>query len=147
MEKEKALAKAKELEERGPVVYVKPRPQEETTPQEEPKMQDEMQMEVKSIKVLPFLTIEYSNNKMTLNSKYKIMKKFYLEDEKKLIIDFKGNVSFFTKKISLDSTNFKQLIAGNHKEEQFFRVVILVENMPSTYDISFDDELVYVTSK
>ncbi len=145
-EKELAMAKAKELEERGPVIYVKPRPQEAMM-QEEPKMQEEMQMEVKSIKVLPFLTVEYSNDKMTLNTKYKIMKKFYLEDEKKLIVDFKGNVSFFTKKMALDSTNFKQLIAGNHKEEKFFRVVIVVENMPSSYDVSFDDELVYILSK
>ena len=147
MEKEEALAKAKELEERGPVIYVKPRPEDETMAQEEPKANDEMQMEVKSIEVLPFLKVEYSNDKMTLNTKYKIMKKFYLEDEKKLIIDFKGNVSFFTKKINLDSTNFKQLIAGNHKEEQFFRVVILVENMPSNYDVSFEDDLVYILSK
>ncbi|WP_419766240.1 MAG: hypothetical protein ACNI28_05615 [Arcobacter sp.] len=146
MEKAKAMAKAKELEERGPVIYVKPRP-EDMTVQEEPKMQDDMQMEVKSLKVLPFLTVEYSNDKMTLNTKYKIMKKFYLEDEKKLIVDFKANVSFFTKKIDLDSANFKQLVAGNHKEEQFFRVVVLVEDMPSTYDISFDDDLVYIVSK
>lgn len=145
-EKEEAMAKAKELEERGPVVYVKPR-SEDMMAKDEPKMQDDMQMEVKSLKVLPFLTVEYSNDKMTLNTKYKIMKKFYLEDEKKLIVDFKGNVSFFTKKIDLDSTNFKQLVAGNHKEEQFFRVVILVENMPSNYDVSFDDELVYIVSK
>jgi hypothetical protein len=146
-EKKEALAKAKELEERGPVIYVKPRTPEEVAVQDEPKMQDDMQMEIKSVEVLPFLTVEYSNDKMTLNTKYKIMKKFYLEDEKKLIVDFKGNVSFFTKKVDLSSNNFKQIIAGNHKEEQFFRVVIVVENMPSNYDVTFDDELVYITSK
>jgi len=148
MEKEQAIAKAKELEERGPVIYVKPRAAEDVVAQEEVRIQDDdTQMDVKSIEVLPFLNVEYSNDKMTLNTKYKIMKKFYLEDEKKLIVDFKGNVSFFTKKVSLDSDNFKQIIAGNHKEEQFFRVVIVVENMPSNYDVSFDDELVYITSK
>jgi hypothetical protein len=145
-EKEAAMAKAKELEERGPVVYVKPRPEDEMA-QNESKMQENMPMEVKSVKVLPFLTVEYSNDKMTLNTKYKIMKKFYIKAEKKLIVDFKGNVSFFTKKIDLDSKNFEQLVAGNHKEEQFFRVVILVKDTPTNYDISFDDELVYIVSK
>tara|TARA_R110002050_G_scaffold2496_1_gene14400 strand:- start:209 stop:1018 length:810 start_codon:yes stop_codon:yes gene_type:complete len=147
--KEKAMQKAKELEERGPVIYVKPRATTEIMPNETetPTVQDETKMDVKSVEVLPYLKLEYSNDKMTLNTKYKIMKKFYIENEKKLIIDFKANVSFFTKNIVLDSTNFKKITVGNHGEEHFFRVVVEVEDMPSNYDVSFDDTLVYILPK
>jgi uncharacterized protein with gpF-like domain len=150
MEKNKALEEAKKLEERGPVIYVKPRATTEITPDanaETPTTQDNMKMDVKSVEVLPFLKLEYSNDKMTLNTKYKIMKKFYLEDEKKLIIDFKANVSFFTKNVVLDSANFKKITVGNHSEEHFFRVVVEVADMPSNYDVSFDDTLVYILPK
>ncbi|ADG94606.1 conserved hypothetical protein [Arcobacter nitrofigilis DSM 7299] len=147
-EKDKAMQKAKELEERGPVVYVKPRATTEIMPDAaQTPTQNDTTMAVKSVDVLPFLKLEYSNDKMTLNTKYKIMKKFYIENEKKLIIDFKANVSFFTKNIVLDSTNFKKITVGNHGEEHFFRVVVEVNDMPSNYDVSFDDTLVYIVPK
>lgn len=142
------MQKAKELEERGPVVYVKPRATTEIMPDAaQTPTQNDTTMAVKSVDVLPFLKLEYSNDKMTLNTKYKIMKKFYIENEKKLIIDFKANVSFFTKNIVLDSTNFKKITVGNHGEEHFFRVVVEVNDMPSNYDVSFDDTLVYIVPK
>lgn len=130
LEKEKAIARAKELEERGPVVFVKQR--------------DDIEIN-NTIEVLPFLTVNYTNDEMTLTTKYPVFKKFYLEEENKLIVDFKGDVTFYTKRHDLESTNFKSLAAGNHKDEKFFRVVILVDKEPSKYNVSYNDQSVFIT--
>lgn len=131
-EKEKALAKAKELEQRGPVVYVKKR--DDITVSE-------------SLEVLPFLSLTYTDKDMTINSEYPVFKKFYLEDEKKLIIDFKGDVTFYTKRYDLESKEFKKLVVGNHKGENYFRLVVQVANDPQNYDVTYNDNSVFISTK
>ena len=127
--KEAAEAKAKALEEQGPVIYVKKR--------------DDITVN-NSLDILPFLNIQYTNDEMTLTSMYKVFKKFYLEDENKLIIDFKGEVKFFTKRVDLESKQFKKVIVGNHETEKYFRVVLVLEESPLNYDVTYNENSVYV---
>ena len=129
VEKEAALAKAKALEEQGPMVYVKKR--------------DDIVVDNK-LEILPFLSIQYTNDEMILNSMYSVFKKFYLEDENKLIIDFKGEVTFFTKREDLDSKHFKKIIVGNHQAEKYFRVVLILEESPLKYEVTYNDDSVYI---
>ena len=131
-EKQMALKKAEELEKRGPIVYVKKR--------------DDIELN-ESLEVLPFLDVNYTNDEITLNSKFPVFKKFYLEDEKKLIVDFKGDVTFYTKRVDLESKHFKKLIAGNHKKDKFFRVVLVVEEEPYKYNVKYNDESVFINLK
>jgi len=128
-EKEAALAKAKALEEQGPVIYIKKR--------------DDIVVN-NTLEVLPFLNIEYTNETMTLNSPHKVFKKFYLPDENKLIIDFKAEVTFFTKRLDLESQHFKKIVAGNHKKEKYFRVVLLLKDSPINYNVTYSEDSVFI---
>lgn len=129
-EKDAAEAKAKALEAQGPVVYVKKR--------------DDIVVD-KTLDLLPFLNVHYTNDTMTLTSPHKVFKKFYLLEENKLIIDFKAEVTFFTKRVDLESTHFEKIVAGNHQSENYFRVVILLKDSPINYDVTYSQDSVYIT--
>ena len=129
MEKEAALAKAKALEEQGPMVYVKKR--------------DDIVVDNK-LEILPYLNIEYTNESLTLISDYKVFKKFHLLEENKLIIDFKGEVTFFTKRNDLESAHFKKIIVGNHQKDKYFRVVLVLKESPIKYEVSYTKDSVFI---
>lgn len=123
MEKEK-------MQKQGPMLFVKLREDVTTT---------------NSLDILPFLSIEYTDNSLDIHTKYKVFKKSYLPLENKLIIDFYGDVTFYTKRHDLQADNFKRIILGNHKKEKFFRVVLVTKNLPSLYDVTYDEDLVNVS--
>jgi len=117
------------------VVYVKPRPD---------LVDDDAVIEKK---ILPFVRIEFNDKKLLIHTKYKVSKKFSVNKENKLIIDYKAKVNFYTKRENLESKTFPKIAVGNHKNEGFFRVVLELEDKPSKYDVTYKDNLITVSKK
>ncbi len=109
------------------VVYVKPR-LDVTTEKE----------------ILPFVKIEYDNDKIDIHSKYKVTKKLTLPGKKKIILDYAAKENFFTVRENLDSTNFLKIAVGNHKKDKFFRIVIELSELPENYEVTYDDMMVTI---
>lgn len=138
----KAQAKEKELEKR-----MKALEDEKAKAKNNPlifvKMREDVVVD-KKIEILPFISIEYTNTQLKIHSKYKVFKKFYLEDENKLILDFRGYTNFYTKHYDLDGNAFKKFSLGNHKEKRFFRAVIALKDNSSKYAVTYDEGMVLV---
>ncbi|BAK74568.1 MAG: AMIN domain-containing protein [Arcobacter sp.] len=130
VKKELANTKPAEPEQ---IVYVKPRPD----------ITDDDTLVAKTL--LPFLKIEFSDNKLIIHTDYKVSKKFSIIKENKLIIDYKAKVNFNTKKDDLDSKNFKRITVGNHKSEGYFRVALELIDKPSNYNVSYKDDLITIS--
>lgn len=130
----KELANTKIVEPEQ-VVYVKPRP--------DVSVDDALVAK----NILPFLKIEYNDNKLLIHTEHKVSKKFSVVKENKLVIDYKAKVNFNTKKDEIDSKTFKKIAVGNHKTEGFFRVAIELVNKPSNYDVTYNDNIITITKK
>ena len=118
------VEKPKEVQQ---VVYVKPR------------------LDVTNEKeILPFVSIEYDNDKIDIYSKYKVTKKITLPGKKKIVLDYMAKENFYTKRENLDSTNFPKIAVGNHAKEKFFRVVVELALLPDNYEVTYDDEKVSI---
>lgn len=128
----KELEKTKMVEPQQ-VVFVKPRTD----------IIDEDPLKTK--KILPFIDVEYNNKKFTIYTDFKVSKKFTLEKEKKIIIDYKAKTNFYTKRDMLESKEFLKIAVGNHKKEKFFRVVLEVSNKPSLYKVNYKNDLITIT--
>ena len=115
----KVVNKPKEIKQ---VVYVKPRL--------------DVTMEKK---ILPFVNIEYDNDKIDIHSKYKVTKKLTLPGKKKIILDYAAKENFYTKREILDSTSFPKIAVGNHKKDKFFRIVIELSELPENYEVTYDE--------
>lgn len=115
------------------VVYVKPRPD----------VGEEEALLTKNI--LPFIKLEYNDNKLIINTTHPVSKKFSVDKENKLIIDYKALVEFNTKTDTLESKNFKRVAVGNHKKEGYFRIAIELIDKPSKYDVSYSDESITIS--
>ncbi len=109
------------------VVYVKPRL--DVTLQKE---------------ILPFVKIEFDDEKIDIYSKYKVSKKITLPGKKKIVLDYMAKENFYTVRKKLESTNFPKIIVGNHKKDKFFRVVIELANMPESYEVTYTDQKVSI---
>lgn len=131
----KELSKSqKQIAEPAQVVYVKPRA--DIAENEE----------LVSKKILPFVKIEFNDNRLIINaSEYKVFKKFSIAKENKLIIDYKAKINFYTKREDIDSKNFKKISVGNHKSKGYFRVVIELDDKPSKYDVSYENNLITIS--
>ena len=130
----------KELEKNKPVeptqvVYVKPRAD---------IIDDSLNMKTKIL--LDFIKVEYNDNKLILHTEDLVSKKFTIEKENKLIIDYKAKKNFYTKREDLESENFKKIAVGNHKKDKFYRVVILLSMKPSNYKVEYKDNIITVFS-
>merc|ERR1711941_225957 len=77
------------------VVYVKPRL--DVTSQKE---------------LLPFLNVEYDNEKIDIHSKYKVSKKITLPGKKKIVLDYQAKENFYTVRENLTSTSFPKIAVG-----------------------------------
>ena len=118
------IEKPKEIQQ---VVYVKPR------------------LDVTNEKeILPFVKIEYDNDKIDIYSKYKVTKKITLPGKKKIVLDYMAKENFYTKRENLDSTNFLKIAVGNHMKEKFFRIVIELSEMPENYEVTYADKMVSI---
>ncbi len=120
----KVIQKPKKVEQ---IVYVKPR------------------LDVVHEKeILPFVKIEYDNDRIDIHSKYKILKKLTLPGKNKIILDYKAKERFYTKREILNSTNFTKIAIGNHKKDKFFRIVIELSSSPESYEVTYDGMLVSI---
>ena len=128
---QKELNKTKTIEPKQ-IVYVKPRTDiiEDTS--------------MKNKRLLDFINIEYNNSKLIIHTKDLVSKKFTIKKENKIIIDYKAKKNFYTKRENLDSSSFKNIIIGNHKKENFYRVVIQLNNNPSNYKVEYKDNLITI---
>lgn len=121
------------------VVFVKPRADVE--------IDDEMMIEedeMKTSQILPFVKLEYNNNKLVIHTKYKVSKKFSLNKGNKIIIDYKAKLNFYTKREDLESMNFKKVAVGNHKKNGYFRVVLELDKNPNNYKVNYRNNLITV---
>ena len=126
----KELSKTKSTEPEQ-VVFVKPR--------------TDVEEDMLSKKILPFLNLEYNNNKLIINTTHKVSKKFSIDKENKLIIDYKANENFTTKSAELNNTSFKRVVIGNHTKENFFRIAIELTEKPSKYNVEYKDNLIIIS--
>ena len=128
----KELSKTQAL---GPtqVVYVKPRAD---------VINDD---ELVSKKLLSFLKIDFNDNKLIIHTDYEVSKKFSIIRENKIIIDYKAEINFLTKKDDIDSRNYKKITIGNHKKEGYFRVAIELIDKPSKYDVKYENNLITIS--
>lgn len=122
--KEVVVEQPKEVQQ---VVYVKPR------------------LDVVNEKqLLPFVKVEYDNDRIDIFSKYSISKKITLPGEKKIVLDFNAKENFYTIREDLKSTNFPRVAVGNHQKENFFRIVVELASTPDDYEVTYDDKKVSV---
>ena len=129
---QKEIAKVKETQTTKEVIFVKPR--------------TDVEVQNKTIKPLPYLEISYNDNELSISTNYDMKKTFNLEKENKIIVDFEATKKFTTKKNSLESLNFKNLVVGNHEKKNYFRVVIKTSDKPSSYNISQENGLVTISN-
>jgi hypothetical protein len=115
------------------VVYVKPRAD---------VINDD---ELVSKKLLSFLKIDFNDNKLIIHTDYEVSKKFSIIRENKIIIDYKAEINFLTKKDDIDSKNYKKITIGNHKKEGYFRVAIELIDKPSKYDVKYENNLITIS--
>jgi hypothetical protein len=94
--------------------------------------------------ILPFVKIEYNNDKIDIVSKYKVSKRLTLPGEKKIILDFDAKENFYTKREKLKSSNFLKIAVGNHKKDNFFRIVLELSEKPENYEVSYDNDMVTI---
>lgn len=90
---------------------------------------------IESHEILPFLNLNVGIDYLEFNvdKKYKFTDQIILHKKRKFIFDFKGKVSFYTKRKKLDNPYFESVVVGNHPKKGFFRVVILVKDNIKSY--------------
>lgn len=94
--------------------------------------------------LLPFVKIEYDNERLDIHTKYKVTKKMTLPGQKKMILDFNAKENFYTVRDDLNSTSFPKIAVGNHEKEKFFRIVVELAEMPENYEVTYDDKMVSI---
>ncbi|GEM_PF-3185112 len=91
----------------------------------------------KKYNILPLVTIEILDKKLTISTtSYNRIIKYY-EDSKNniFVFDFKANIGVPTAREKFHSAYFKSYTVGNHPKEKFFRVVIPVKDGVENYKI------------
>ncbi len=133
--KELVKKEVQKVAEPTQVVYVKPRGD----------VNDNEALLTKNI--LPFIKLEYNDNKLIIHTPHKVSKKFSVNKENKLIIDYSASLEFNTKIDTLESKNFKKVAVGNHKKNGYFRIAIELIDKPSKFDVDYKDEIITITRK
>lgn len=134
-QKAKALVKKELAKEPEQVVYVKPRA--DTTTDET----------LTSKNILPFVKVDYNDNKLLISTQDAVSKKFSINNENKLVIDFKGAKNFSGARHTLNSSNFQAISTGNHSSNGFYRLVVELSSKPSNYNFDYSDSLISITKK
>ena len=133
--KELVKKEVQKVAEPAQVVYVKPRGD----------VNDNEALLTKNI--LPFVKLEYNDNKLIIHTSHKVSKKFSVNKENKLIIDYSASLEFNTKIDTLESKNFKKVAIGNHKKDGYFRIAVELLDKPSKFDVDYKDEIITITRK
>lgn len=130
----KELSK-KTIEEKQ-VVYVKPRP-------------DAIVPNIELLKknLLPFIDLSYNNEQLNIITKGKLFRKFTLKKEKKIVLDFFGRKNFYTIREKLNLKNFENITVGSHKNSDYYRVVVKLNNKVEFYEIKYKNSVVNIRYK
>ena len=134
-QKAKALVKKELKKEPEQIVYVKPRAD---------TVNDET---LSSKNILPFLKLDYNDSKLLISSEDEVFKKFSINKENKLVIDFKGKRNFNGKRVELNSGSYQAISTGNHANSGFYRVVVELSSKPNNYNFDYNDSIVSITKK
>lgn len=97
------------------------------------------------IALIPGVEVEFEGKTLEIKSKYEVFQKFDLNDENKIILDFRAQTSFYTIRKELNSQYFSKLVVGNHKEDKFFRIVLQLPASPKDYKVTYNEDLVTVS--
>lgn len=97
---------------------------------------------VENFKVLPFVKIQIENDILTLkvDPKYPLLNQDILKPSKKFLFDFRGNVSFYTIRKDIVSEDYESFAVGTHREKNFFRVVINLNDEMINYTETIDSK-------
>ncbi len=134
-QKAKALVKKELKKEPEQVVYVKPRADTITNET------------LNSRNILPFVKIDYNDNKLLISSQDEVFKKFSINKENKLVIDLKGKRNFNGTRYELNSSNFQAISTGNHSTDGFYRIVVELSSKPSNYNFDYSDSIISISRK
>ena len=93
------------------------------------------------------MKIDFNDNKLIIHTDYEVSKKFSIIRENKIIIDYKAEINFLTKKDDIDSRNYKKITIGNHKKDGYFRIAVELLDKPSKFDVDYKDEIITITRK
>ena len=96
-----------------------------------------------------FVILQSEDTSLTITTQNQLLKRFdYIEDDgtKKIVFDFIGSQSFYTKKARLTSKNFKFIKIGAHPDDGYFRIAITVNQHPAQYDVLYDDKKIVITN-
>jgi len=91
-----------------------------------------------------FMKIINYSDRIEIYTDYPVFKKFNLNDENKIVLDYHAKVNFYTQKIKLESKYFDKIIVGNHKKEKYFRIVVKTKNNPSLYKVTHKNDMVII---
>lgn len=106
------------------------------------------QEQPKSIKTgLKFVKIVQYNDRIEIVSDYKVFKKLNIEKENKIVFDYRSNLDFTTKRLDLNHPYFKQVAIGNHKKDNYFRVVVELKEPISKFESTYNDTKVTIKYK
>ncbi|WP_419771173.1 MAG: AMIN domain-containing protein [Candidatus Marinarcus sp.] len=96
------------------------------------------------ISLLPGVELRFEGKDLEIKSKYEVFQKFDINDENKIILDFRATTSFYTVRKDLNSQYFSKIIIGNHQDENFFRIVLKLPASPKDYKVTYNEDLVNV---
>ncbi|MCK5293091.1 MAG: AMIN domain-containing protein [Arcobacteraceae bacterium] len=142
--KKQLLEQCKTIEKDISKIVVKPKVKLKPKPKTKPK-----KFVAKTYKVLPFLTINSNKNNIVIKTrkKYKLIRYYIEQGERKFVFDFKGKVLTYTKYKNLNAPFFKSYVVGNHPEDNYFRVVITVKKTVNKYKVSMKNNIATITYK
>jgi hypothetical protein len=96
-----------------------------------------------------FVILQSEDSTLTITTQNQLLKRFdYIEDDgtKKIVFDFIGSQSFYTKRAKLISKNFKFIKIGAHPNDGYFRIAITVSKHPAQYDVLYEDKKIIISN-
>lgn len=106
--------------------------------------QEQMYTKQAVISVIPGVELSFEGKKLEIKSKYEVFQKFDINEENKIILDFRATTTFNTLRKDLNSQYFTKLAIGNHEDEKFFRVALQLPASPKDYKVTYDKDIVTV---
>mgnify|MGYP000202671360 CR=1 FL=1 len=94
--------------------------------------------------ILPFVNIDYTNEKILISSKYEVFRKFTIDKSKKIVLDYHAKTFFLTKSKNTKTAYFEKVVAGNHLNERYFRIVVVLKDKPNKYKVTYSNNLVTI---
>lgn len=127
-----------------PAQEVKQENIEEETVLEDSGVPQDDEIAKESYDPTPFVSIKSFSNRLEIHTDSKVYRKFNLVDVSKIVIDFHDTVNFYTKRMNIQSDFFEEVAVGNHKKEDFYRVVVKTTQAPQSYKVTHKPGIITV---